>query len=58
MFNCLLFNQIQIIRDLTGNSLREIFTIAALNMWVLFYDQILPIESEWHKNGGSEAYLR
>ena len=51
-------NKTQVIRDLTGNSLREIFTIAALNMWVHLYDQVLPKESEWHRNGGSTAYFR
>ena len=47
----------QVIRDLTGNSLRENFTVAALNMWVLFYDEVMPLESEWCKNGGSQAYF-
>ena len=27
-------------------------------MWVLFYDEIMPIDSEWKKNGGSIAYFR
>ena len=27
-------------------------------MWVLFYDEVLPQESEWKKNGGSIEYFR
>ena len=32
----------QNVHDLTASSLREIFTVAALNMWPYLYDEALP----------------
>ena len=46
----------QRIRDITGCSLREDFTIAALNTFPYMYDTLLPPSSEWHKNGGAAFY--
>ena len=45
------------IREITGHSIRESLTAAALNMFPFMYDQLCPPDSEWHKNGGSEFYM-
>ena len=45
------------IREITGHSVRESLTAAALNMFPFMYDQLCPPDSEWHKNGGSEFYM-
>jgi hypothetical protein len=37
--------------------MREVFTIAALNLFPFVYDQLCPPDSEWHKNGGATFYM-
>ena len=46
------------IREITGHSIRESLTASALNMFPFMYDHLCPPDSEWHKNGGSEFYMR
>ena len=45
------------IREVTGHSIRECLTAAALNLFPYMYDQLCPTDREWHRNGGSEFYM-
>ena len=52
------FHPHQRVREITGHSMREVFTIAALNSFPFLYDKLCPPGSEWHKNGGAAFYMR
>jgi len=46
----------QMIREVTGRTWREVLSLACLFMWPRYFDELLPDDSEWHTQGGSERF--